>query len=107
MDTEWYRNSQTGRPSAHARSGIVTSMVEEPSRFRTKPELARRPQTANRHPAEARETLLRRAVRYQRGEPFVVVRALRSSAQLRPEEKERNEGGRKKRKEGRKIERDR
>lgn len=89
------------------------------SRFRTKPELARRPQTAKRRrrrPAEARETLPTtswlgtsyREGEEGEGEPFVVVRALRSSAQLRSEvgeRSERHEGKAKKEKEKKEGER--
>lgn len=52
---------------------------------RSKLKLARRPQTAKHRPVEARETLLRR-LGTSGGEPFVAIRALRSSAQLRSEE---------------------
>lgn len=78
------------------------SHVDGERTIRIPDETGIRAQTTNceTRPVEARETLLRRAVRCQRGEPFVAVRALRSSAQLRPEKGGRGEGEEKK-KEGR------
>ena len=83
---------------AHTCPRTVTSAKKELSRLQTKLGLTRRPQTAKCRPVEACEALLRREVRYQRGESFVAVRALRSFAQLWSEEEKRGKERRRKKK---------